>query len=95
LNLVWLPSAIANRDSQLEYIAKDNVRAAIEQGDRIARQVVQLIEHPEIGRQGRIEGTRELVISRTHFILVYRIKNDRIELLRLLHGAQQWAPLEK
>ena len=95
MNLVWLPAAIANRDSQLEYIAKDNVRAAIEQGDRIAHQVVQLIEHPEIGRQGRIEGTRELVISRTPFILVYRINLDRIELIRLLHGAQQLPPLQK
>jgi toxin ParE1/3/4 len=95
LNLVWLPSAIANRDSQLEYIARNNVRAAIEQGDRIAKQVVQLIEHPEIGRQGRIEGTRELVVSRTPFILVYRINSDRIELIRLLHGAQQWPPLQK
>ncbi len=95
MNLVWLPSAIANRDSQLEYIARNNVRAAIEQGDRIAKQVVQLIEHPEIGRQGRIEGTRELVVSRTPFILVYRINSDRIELIRLLHGAQQWPPLQK
>ena len=95
MNLVWLPAAIANRDSQLEYIAQTNIRAALKQGDRIAHQVVQLIEHPEIGRAGRIEGTRELVINRTPFILVYRINGDRIELLRLLHGAQQWPPLQK
>ena len=95
MNLVWLPAAIANRDSQLEYIARNNVRAAIEHGDRIAHQVIQLIEHPEIGRPGRIEGTRELVISRTPFILVYRINRDRIELIRMMHGAQQWPPILK
>jgi toxin ParE1/3/4 len=90
LILVWLPRAIADRDGQLEYIAQDNPRAAIEHGDRIAHQVDQIVQYPEIGRPGRKPGTRELVISRTPFIIVYRIKGKRIELLRLLHGSQQW-----
>jgi toxin ParE1/3/4 len=90
LNLVWLRRALADRDAQLDFIAKDKPGAAIEQGDRIARQVGQLIQHPQIGRIGRQPGTRELVISRTPFIVVYRLKAERIELLRLLHGAQQW-----
>jgi toxin ParE1/3/4 len=88
--IVWLRRAITDRDAQLDYIAQDNPRAAIEQGDRIAHQVRQLGQHPELGRKGRKQGTRELVISRTPFIVIYRIKADRIELLRLLHGAQQW-----
>ena len=90
MTLVWLRRAIADRDAQLDYIAQDNPRAAIEQGDRIADHVSQLLRHPEIGRAGRIPGTRELVISRTPFILVYRLRGKHIELLRLLHGAQQW-----
>lgn len=88
--LVWLRRALADRDAQLDYIAQDNPGAAIEQGDRIAHQVALLAEHPEMGRAGRKQGTRELVISRTPFIIVYRIRGERIELLRLLHGAQQW-----
>lgn len=88
--LVWLRRAIADRDAQLDYIAQDNPGAAIEQGDRIAHQVALLAEHPEMGRVGRKQGTRELVISRTPFIIVYRVRGERIELLRLLHGAQQW-----
>ena len=87
--LVWLRRAIADRDAQLNYIAQDNPRAAIEQGDRIAHKVDQLVQHPAIGRPGRKQGTRELVVSRTPFIVIYRIKGKRIELLRLLHGAQQ------
>lgn len=43
-----------------------------------------------MGRPGRKQGTRELVISRTPFIVVYRLKAKRIELLRVLHGSQQW-----
>lgn len=90
MTLVWLRRAIADRDAQLNCIAQDNPRAAIEQGDRIADHVSQLLRHPEIGRAGRIPGTRELVISRTPFIVVYRLRDKRIELMRLLHGAQQW-----
>lgn len=88
--LVWLHRAIADRDAQLDYIAQDNLLAALEQGDRIVHQVGQLVQHPEMGRAGRRQGTRELVISRTSFIVIYRIKGERIELLRVLHGAQQW-----
>jgi addiction module RelE/StbE family toxin len=45
---------------------------------------------PEMGRPGRIEGTRELVISRTPYIAAYRIAGDTVRILRVLHGAQQW-----
>jgi plasmid stabilization system protein ParE len=41
-------------------------------------------------REGRVKGTGELVISRSPFIVVYRVKGKRIEILRILHGAQQW-----
>lgn len=49
-----------------------------------------LIDRPEMGRAGRKPGTRELVISRTPFIVIYRLHGERIELLRLLHGVQRW-----
>ena len=88
--LVWLQRAIQDRDAQLDYIAQDNPTAAVSQGDRIAEQIEILQQHPQMGRPGRKQGTRELVISRTPFIVVYRIKAKRIELLRVLHGAQQW-----
>ncbi|MDO8262177.1 MAG: type II toxin-antitoxin system RelE/ParE family toxin [Gallionella sp.] len=88
--LVWLRRALNDRDAQLDYIAQDNPLAAVSQGDRIDEQVDQLLQHPQMGRPGRKQGTRELVISRTPFIVVYRLKGKRIELLRLLHGAQMW-----
>jgi toxin ParE1/3/4 len=96
LKLFWLPSAIATRDAQLDYIAEDNPAAAVAQGDLLERQVELLISYPEMGRPGRIKGTRELVIGRTPFIVVYRInrKAKRIEVMRVLHGAQQWPPLD-
>lgn len=94
MKLLWLARAIASRDAQLDYVARDNPMAAVEQGDRIHDQVDQLLDHPDLGRPGRVEKTRELVISRTPFIVVYRVRPQarRIELIRLLHGSQQWPP---
>ena len=93
--LVWLKRAIQDRDAQLDYIAEDNPLAAVSQGDRIDEQVDVLLEQPQMGRPGRKQGTRELVISHTPFVVVYRIKGQRIELLRLLHGAQKWPKASK
>ena len=42
------------------------------------------------GRIGRWEGTRELVISRTPYIVSYRVMDDTVEILRVFHGAQEW-----
>jgi toxin ParE1/3/4 len=97
VKLVWLRRALSDRDAQLDYIARDSIHAAIEQGDRIVHQLDLLIEHPEMGRAGRMQGTRELVISGTPFIAVYRLKPraKRLELLRILHGAQRWPQSRK
>ena len=70
MKLVWLSTALADRDAQLDTIAQNNPSAAIEQGDRIARQIGQLVQYPEMGRVGRKRGTREMVISRTPFVVV-------------------------
>ncbi|WP_338849699.1 type II toxin-antitoxin system RelE/ParE family toxin [Massilia sp. W12] len=95
MKLVWLGRALRERDSQLDYIAQHKPRAAIAQGERIQKQVQDLCAYPELGRPGRVHGTRELLINGTPFILVYRINPaaGRIEILRLLHGAQQWPPV--
>ena len=95
MKLVWTPNARKARTAAIDYIAHDSPRAALGQLDEIERQTDMLIAHPEMGRPGRVDGTRELVISRTPFIVIYRIKPRarRIELFRFLHGARQWPPL--
>ncbi|MEL4377626.1 type II toxin-antitoxin system RelE/ParE family toxin [Brucella cytisi] len=92
MKLVWLARARANRTDAIAYIAEENPHAALDQLDEIERQTDMLMEYPEMGRAGRKRGTRELVVNRTSFIIVYRVRTraQRIEILRLLHGAQQW-----
>jgi toxin ParE1/3/4 len=90
----WLPRPIVEREAQLSYIAKDNLRAAIEQGDRIQTAIDRLADFPKAGRVGRRPRTRELVITGTPFVAIYRIdaRTAEIHVLRLLHGAQRWPP---
>jgi toxin ParE1/3/4 len=45
---------------------------------------------PRSGRPGRVEGTRELVIIRTPYIVAYRIIGDTVRILRVLHSSRQW-----
>jgi toxin ParE1/3/4 len=92
LNIVWLPRAAADRDALIDHIAQDSIAAALDQGDRIMAAVKRLGDYPEIGREGRVNGTRELVVGRTSFVVIYRVGADRVEVLRVLHGAQLWPP---
>jgi plasmid stabilization system protein ParE len=45
---------------------------------------------PAMGHDGRVIGTRELVVAGTPYIAVYRKGRTSVRVLRVLHGAQQW-----
>lgn len=86
----WRPLAEQDRDAIVDYIAQDNPLAAIDVGDELIRQVMKLADHPEIGRRGRIAGTRELVISGLPYVVPYRIAGAQVEVLRVYHTARSW-----
>jgi toxin ParE1/3/4 len=90
MRLVWTVSAYADREAIFDYIEMDSPQAAVSVDDRIETEVERLIQFPESGRIGRVEGTRELVISHTPYIAAYCIDDDAVRILRILHGAQVW-----
>ena len=90
MHLEWSVFALADREAIFETIEADSPRAAVSIDDRIEARVEGLAKFPEMGRPGRIEGTRELVVSGTPYIAAYRIVGDTVRILRVLHGAQQW-----
>ncbi|CAN7597167.1 type II toxin-antitoxin system RelE/ParE family toxin [Trinickia sp. LjRoot230] len=90
MRLEWSAFALDDRDRIFDYIEEDSARAAVAVDGQISTQVRQLIQFAETGRPGRIEGTRELVISRTPYIAAYRIIGDTVRVPRVLHGARQW-----
>lgn len=93
MRIEWKETAREDARQIVAYIAQDNVTAAFDVLDEIERQVGQLEAHPKLGRAGRVKGTRELVISRTPYIVAYRIDDEQLFIVRVLHGARQWPPM--
>ena len=90
MRLEWSVFAHADRNAIFDYIGTDSPQAAVTLDERIRMQVEELTQFPEMGRAGRIEGTRELVLDRTPYIAAYRIVGDTVQILRVLHGARLW-----
>lgn len=90
MQVIWMPIASQALDNAINYIEEKNPYAARNQVNEIMHQIELFEDNPEMGRVGREQGTRELVINRTSFILVYCIEKNNIYIVQFLHGAQQW-----
>ena len=90
MKIRWTRLAVDDLDQAREFISADKPGAARATIGRIRSAVRALETHPLIGRMGRVEGTRELVVSGTPFIVVYRIARQRVEILGPIHGARRW-----
>lgn len=90
MRVVWLDRALDDIEAIRSYIADDNPIAARGVFGLIQFHVGQLGLHPHIGRPGRAESTRELIVSGTPYVVPYRVSNDKIEILAVIHGARRW-----
>ncbi len=91
MKISWSSQALEDLAHLQAYIAKDSPAAA----QRVALKIIMDVElllpnHPALGRPGRIAGTRELVISKTPYIVPYRISNGVLQILRVYHGSRRW-----
>lgn len=91
MKLVWTLPARDDRKSIREYIAVDNPRAAIDLDELLSEKAARLLDHPGLGRPGRLKGTRELV-AHPNYILIYDVMGDWVRVLRVLHAARHWPP---
>jgi toxin ParE1/3/4 len=90
MQVVWTEFALRDLASLRAFIARDKRSAADNQVQTVVAAVAGLANFPETGRAGRREGTRELVVGRTPYLVPYRIRGERVEVLRVLHGRQRW-----
>ena len=91
MNILWSPEAIGDLVSLRAYIAEDDPAAARGVVLHIIHNVEQLLpNHPQMGRPGRVPGTRERVIPKTPFLVPYRLQRNIIQILRVHHGARRW-----
>jgi toxin ParE1/3/4 len=86
----WLRKALANLDEAADYTAKDSPSAARAMVAEAFRLTDLLADNPDMGRPGRVPGTRELIMTRHPYIIPYRVRSGCVEVLRFFHGARQW-----
>jgi toxin ParE1/3/4 len=90
MTIRWMPLAEQDLEAAYEYVRHDNENAAKQLVARILSAVGMLTRYPLAGREGRVRGTRELGVARTPYVIAYRIRQDDIQILAVLHGAQRW-----
>ncbi|ACB97306.1 plasmid stabilization system (plasmid) [Beijerinckia indica subsp. indica ATCC 9039] len=76
----------------MDYISDDNPDAAQRLKDDIETKVSKLPDYPKLYREGRVIGTREMVV-RSNYVIVYTEDARAVTILRVLHAAQQWPPI--
>jgi toxin ParE1/3/4 len=89
VEIVWSPLAVARLQEIRAYVALDKSEAAERLATRIVAMVEALTAHPYLGRAGAEPGIRELVISGTPYIILYRVREERVIISTVWHTAQK------
>lgn len=86
----WTPRARDGFRQQTRYIARDSPATSRLVAARVRAAIKGLGTHPLKGRQGRVADTRELVVPRTSFTVAYRVTEQIVEVVGVVHQSQQW-----
>ena len=86
----WTTPAANDLYSIVQRIQRDNPTAAAVVAKTLYDGCDHLRDFPRRGRSGRIQGTRELVFPGLPYIVVYKVHDQTVEVVRIYHGAQDW-----
>jgi plasmid stabilization system protein ParE len=87
---VWLKSAVESLRSLHAWIATENPIAARQVAQAIRTATFRLGDFPSSGRIGMVPGTREIVLANLPYLIVYRIHDQRVEILRVFHTSRNY-----
>ena len=90
MTVVWSPRAIGHLTALRAYVARENPRAAARTATTLLAAVDRLAKLPNLGRPGRVSGTRELVVPGTRYVIPYRVRGERVEIIAVFDGRQRW-----
>ncbi|MFJ2479993.1 type II toxin-antitoxin system RelE/ParE family toxin [Pseudomonas sp. NPDC087598] len=88
MRVEWLRTALKNLDDEAAYIALENPKAASEFVQAIFASVDHLEQFPASGREGRLPGTREWALADRPYLIPYRVRQGRLQVLRIFHTRQ-------
>jgi len=79
--------------ASLSGLKAQNPQAAARVGQCILDAADDLTAHPYLGKPGRLSDTREFVVTRFPYVIVYEVESDQsVVILRVLHGHMLWPP---
>jgi toxin ParE1/3/4 len=90
VTVVWSPRAIGHLADLRAYITREHPDAAVRTATTLLAAVDRLAVLPNLGRPGRVSGTRELVVPGTRYLIPYRVHGERLEIIAVFHGRQRW-----
>ncbi|MFC5422106.1 MAG: type II toxin-antitoxin system mRNA interferase toxin, RelE/StbE family [Stutzerimonas stutzeri] len=90
MKVIWTARARVELDEIADYVAPISASAGLALVRRLRQAGKQLGEHPHMGRPGRVDGSRELVVNGTPYVLPYRVSEGRVEILAVIHTSRQW-----
>ncbi len=92
MKIIWRAQARNDLKEAIRYLRKGNPQVALKTSEAIRQKVTLLAEHPHLGRPGRVESTRELVVSGTSYIVAYTVDSrlGSVIILSVLHSRRLW-----
>ena len=94
MHVRFSPTAEADLDAIHDYIAEENAIAALRIVDALLLAADQLGAFPFLGRPGRVDGTRELIVPRTPYMMVYTLPDIyHVDIETIVHTRRQWPPV--
>lgn len=88
MRIRWTKSAASDLEDLSNYLKEHHPTYWRPTIRKIYASIESLKEWPYRGRPGREEETRELLFPPLPYIVVYRTKDQAVEVLRIYHGAQ-------
>ncbi len=91
MRIEWSVPAVSDLKAISEYLEQ---AANLDTANRITRSIYDTVQSlrvmPNRGRDGRVKGTRELMILRLPYFIVYQALGERVLILNIVHGARRW-----
>ncbi|MGH7123410.1 MAG: type II toxin-antitoxin system RelE/ParE family toxin [Stellaceae bacterium] len=90
MEIIWRDVALGGLERAHRYIADHDPAAAERIFEAILAAVQRLPKMPNMGRPGRVDGTRELVVVGTPYLVVYSVIDNVLHIIAVQHGAREW-----
>ena len=90
MQVQWTRRALRRLDQHASYIATWSAKAADEMAQRVRLHITDLAAHPLLGREGRYPGTRELVVEKGRYVVIYRVRGQIVQVITIHDTRQQW-----